>query len=236
MLFLATWWFWLVAIETTIIFWSLAYDRGDCASLSLIVFLTILYLIPGGATFYNWVSANPSMLLWIALVYFPLGAVWGVCKWLLYVYDKLDEYKAVLAGFETHYENKVETARKDLADAITIGKVPGDLDDIDNLFILPDRELVLQEYLKKEFGLKWAIKYPPQIGEHKADYIRWAGYWPFSIIYTFCSDFVRRIARVIYNAISERMQRMSEWVFAKAKVELPPPGKYDAKPARSYYR
>ena len=229
MAFLATWWFWLVALEIGLIFWFLAVDHGDWASYSVVAFLVLLWFVPGGSEFFLWASANPKTLGWVALGYFPLGAVWGVVKWMLFAYDRLDEFKEKASTFESFYARKVDALKTkheaEQAKRHTYGEIYGDeRDDRKELviaFTAPDKTKEFKDYLKKELGDFWPKKYPPQISDHKADYIRWMSYWPFSFIYTITHDFVRRVARAVYNAVSKYLQMISDWVFSRGDVQIP---------------
>ena len=235
MTFLATWWFWLVVLEIALIFWFLALDHGDWASYSLIVFLVLLWFIPGGADFFKWIAANPKTVGWVALAYFPIGAIWGVVKWLLFAYDRLDEYKTTMTEFPEHYDNRVSQLRSihesKHAKKKKEWEIYGDSKNEEayaelkekDPFVLPNRDKEMKDFLNRQLGHSWSKKYPPQISDHKGDYIRWLSYWPFSLLYTLTHDFIRRIARAFYNAISKYLQSISDWVFSHAKVDIPKP-------------
>ena len=60
----------------------------------------------------------------------------------------------------------------------------------------------------------------PQARKHKYDIMRWLGYWPFSMIWTLVSDFVKRVARAIYNMIHGILQSISNKIFADVKQDF----------------
>jgi hypothetical protein len=55
---------------------------------------------------------------------------------------------------------------------------------------------------------------PPQVGNHKADIIRWLSWWPFSVIGTILNDPFRRLFEAVYRGIAETLQRISIRAFA----------------------
>lgn len=55
--------------------------------------------------------------------------------------------------------------------------------------------------------------YPPSAMHHKSELIRWLLFWPFSLVYTFFGQFVRRICTAIYEVLSNAYQLMSNKVF-----------------------
>lgn len=62
--------------------------------------------------------------------------------------------------------------------------------------------------------------YPPSIAEHKADYLMWMTWWPFSATWTLLNDPIKRIGRIIYAKLAGMMGRMSAAVFAGRFTEL----------------
>jgi len=48
---------------------------------------------------------------------------------------------------------------------------------------------------------------------HKEQIMTWLTYWPLSVFWTVFDDFVKRVAKAIYNHISGYLQRMSDRVF-----------------------
>lgn len=96
------------------------------------------------------------------------------------------------------------------------------------LFLIDRKEeadLIKEEYSKldtKKADLKTYIKrdsryharsVPPKVRDHKEEIMLWACYWPFSLAWTVCGDFLARVWRRIYTVLSTFLQKMSDNVF-----------------------
>lgn len=57
---------------------------------------------------------------------------------------------------------------------------------------------------------------PVDASDHKADLIRWATYWPFSIVGTLLNDVVRRTWEYIYELLQSTYQRIADSMFKTA--------------------
>jgi len=202
--FIATWWFWIVFVEVIFVFAVLAYDKGTAATISLLVFGALLYWL-GDVDFITFFKENPSYLVYGALIYFPVGALWSTFKWFMFVLDRKTHYKEFKREFlNDHKLNGLQVT------------VPMNQRSVDNNLITKE---VLEHW--KNFCRPRAHQMEiPQVREHKYNIMRWMGYWPFSMIWTLISDFVRRVSRAIYNAIRDMLQAISDRVFADMKEDL----------------
>jgi hypothetical protein len=61
---------------------------------------------------------------------------------------------------------------------------------------------------------------PPSARQYAEDLIRWATYWPFSMIGFALNDVVRKTFRYIYELLQSTYQRMSNWVFRGATADM----------------
>jgi hypothetical protein len=62
---------------------------------------------------------------------------------------------------------------------------------------------------------------PPLVRENRSKVMRWIGYWPISLLSWLFNDMIRRIVKLIYNKIAERLQAIANRVFARVKDDLP---------------
>lgn len=144
-----------------------------------------------GVDYVSYIQENPLHLVYGALIYFPVGTAWAVFKWFLFVLDSKEEYKRV----------KSEFLNKDVGD------------------FRFKKEDTLREYAIRNSKYRYK-SFPPEPRDHKYDILRWLGYWPFNVISTFLSDFVKRISRACYNLVSDMLKSISNRVFADMKDDF----------------
>jgi hypothetical protein len=202
LVFIATWWFWIAVVELIFLFAVLAYDKGWAAGVSLPIFGVLLYWL-GDVDFITFFKENPSYLVYGALIYFPVGAAWATFKWFMLVSDKKTKYKESKADFLRRYnitDFNISMSEKSVNDGILDQKV------------LDAWKVTCRSY---PYDLQI-----PQAREYKYHIMRWLGYWPFSVVWTVISDFVRRISKAIYNAIHGALQAISNKIFADVKGDF----------------
>lgn len=92
-------WFWtLVAVEILLLFMFVEYENGIGATISVVGFGVLLQWF-GNVDIIDYVRAHPLFIVSATVVYFALGAVWGVIKWWLFCHDALEEYEERRAKF-----------------------------------------------------------------------------------------------------------------------------------------
>jgi len=73
---------------------------------------------------------------------------------------------------------------------------------------------------KKEWKNGYAgDKSAPLARRHKSKLLFWMSYWPASMLWTALDDFVTRFFKAIYNLITDRLQSISDKMFAEFKVD-----------------
>jgi hypothetical protein len=207
---LATWWFWLVLVEIVFVFAVLSYEKTWAANLSLLVFLGLLYW-PGGVNVFGYIIDNPWNTTLMALAYFPIGAGWATLKWFLFVLDQKNEYKEFKGKFfETNGLKGLKTT------------TPMNQTSVDSGLFTEELLEKWEEYLHNRYTpyRKNDLSSIPQARNHKYRILEWIGYWPFSVIHTLLSDFVKRISRAIYNMIQGWFQAISNKIYADMKADF----------------
>lgn len=191
---LATFWFWLVAIETIVIFTCVARDSGTVAAVSLIIFGALLYWV-ADVDFISWFGDNPEYLYFGVPGYFIVGFLWSLTKWILFLFDKKSE-------FNKEKQNFLMAAGLPPNTSLT-------------------HKAVEEGSLAQETLTKWkerrypATKRVPRVRDHKYDIMRWIGYWPFSLLWSLVDDFVKRISRAIYNLIHDIFQTIANKILSE---------------------
>lgn len=196
-------WFWaLVAVEIIILFCCVEWENGIGATISVAVFMTILYFM-GGMDFITYIKDNPWNIVIGAASYIVLGIMWGIVKWYLFVKDQLDDYEELkVKWLEEHHR-------------ITNTKVvPANL-----------RE-EWKSYLSRGQFRAWNDKRPPITGvapdpkKHADKIIRWMTFWVISLIWSIVNDFVKRIFKEIYKRIAGALYTMSLRAFSRTKQDF----------------
>jgi len=191
---LATFWFWLIAVEIIILFVCMARDSGAFATVSLVVFAPLLYW-GGGVDFVTWFGQNPEYLYYGIPGYFVVGLGWALLKWVLLLVDKREELKENQASFRKKHA---------LPDDVAL-----------------TQKSVSSGHLDKETLKKWRGRdvYPgpltaiPKARDYKYKIINWLSYWPFSMLWSLVDDFVRRISKAIYNLVHDLFQSIANKIF-----------------------
>jgi phosphate/sulfate permease len=128
---------------------------------------------------------------WV-LGYLVAGAVWSLIKWTVSVKKQDMKYKNFKADF----------LREEKATELT-----------------PALAAKLADKLDGRYG-KDITAEPPVARDHRSSLIRWATYWPFSMIGTALNDFVRKIFNYIYEMLQTTYQRISDHLFREATADM----------------
>lgn len=135
---------------------------------------------------------NPVKIAELTLIYFVMGACWGSLKWVSFVYEELDKFKAYKRGWLRDHG-------------------------IEHGLVVPDN---LIGAWKDNSQYRFKTNIVPQISEHKGDFTAWMTYWPFSLVWTLINDPIRRIFKAIYRRMASTMQKVSDRIFHDVTQEL----------------
>jgi len=116
--------------------------------------------------------------------YAAVGVLWGVMKWTLFVWARLDKLKAVRQRWIAD-EGRLPTTEKE--------------------------KMAYKLAVKDVFGYE-APK--PDPAKHKGRIIYWMSYWPFSAIWTLINDPIRRFYDFLYRRITNTLNGISDRMFA----------------------
>lgn len=134
-----------------------------------------------------------KVLLYIA-IYFAAGTSWSFAKWLMRLHKKNRLYEDFKADFLTKY--KVTALTGELAVKL---------------------ESEIQEFNGHTYDDEKKVPKEPLNARHfKGDLIRWATYWPFSMLGFALNDVVRKAWTFIYELFQSTYQRLSNYVFRGA--------------------
>jgi hypothetical protein len=196
-------WFWgLLAVTSLLLIYALECESGAGAT-SIVVGTLIALLVLGNAGWLGWIVANPlTLLLWVA-GYLSVGVGYGVVKWWLYVLGAADKYRDVRYAWLKR--NALDESSPNLPaykDALKTGVLGA---------------IVMDSW--KEYTKNRGLKLPTVHGS-KGRIVTWMAYWPWSAIWTFVNDPVRRFFNWAYGRVSGILQRISDRVFKDIDTRL----------------
>jgi hypothetical protein len=184
-----TLWFWLLMLLSFIVITAFVENEvGTGATITLIITVLLLDLLCKVPVF-KVILGHPLRTLELVALYFVLGAVWGVVKWVFYLKDNLSRYN----------EARVEFLKDKRADEMT-----------------PELASKFQDYLANNYRRSERVEINPQVAEHKEDILRWMTYWPFSGLWTIINDPVRKLFKVAFASIQGGLQKLSDRMFRNA--------------------
>lgn len=184
-----TFWFWVPLFGFMIwAFIGIAQDHGPGTTLPIllaVLFLAVATNINPLAYVWNYPIES---LLW-AGAYIAVGLTWCFVKWSFYLLNRRDEARAIKKKWMQKGNNSEEF----------------------NEWMIQN----LNSYNSnlREFGVYNDLSYPPNASQHKDDIIFWMSYWPFSFIWTFLNDPLRRMWIWLQEKFSGSMQRISNAIF-----------------------
>jgi len=199
---LGTLWFWIVVVETIILFASviLGEDEGKhyFTSISLVISLLLLQYV-AGIDVLSWLVNHGSSLLIYLCSHFTMGTLWSVFKWYWFVQNSLEEYRQRKTRFLMEFN----------PDSARTGIMPPEL-----------KTKWEKEITAKYYGNTIKLEYPPNIKDHKNKVATWIFYWPISMTCSLLGDFTSWLANKIVSFIKRVYNFISDLVFSELKKDL----------------
>ena len=121
LMFLASWWFWLVLAEIIVLCVLVEYEEGFWGLASIGVFLVLMWWL-AGVDFAGFLRDNWGALLTWALVYIPIGSAWGFFKWWFYVHGIKDKARDYLRRNEESLTQNFKQRNKKFLDSRSFEK------------------------------------------------------------------------------------------------------------------
>ena len=172
---LAFWGFWVVALVGVCVLVALTENEhyGWATGLFAVFFGALAWL--GIFNLYNFTLYHPGQLLARVGIYLGIGIVWGAIKWWRYCVKERNRYE----------EAKSDFLKANNAQELTPG-----------LRVLWTKKLKDASRFDRHYVLHAEA---PDAKNHKEKICNWMYLWPFSMLGTILSDFVRKIWDAIYD-------------------------------------
>lgn len=195
-LFSPLWWLLFIAASGLII-WALEEENGLWATVVFVASILLMTFF-GTMPTLDWFLAHQWTILTAIGAYFIAGAVWGYAiKWYFFCIAKREKYEDIkrhwLRNMGYPNEKTIPASMKDKwAEEIKRNHS-------DYFYWGPNREKIIQ--IETRY---W---------DHKARTLRWAVYWPWSVLWSIFDDVIRNIFRHLQRFFSGIMEWISNFVF-----------------------
>lgn len=189
-------WFWsLVISELIALFIFMEKESGVGATVSLAATLGALQWF-GNVDIIGFAMHNPWSSFFLAIMYVMIGVSWGIIRWFLFCKKRAEKYNMIKQEYME-------------SEGIT------DIND-------GNHKRRFKSYVESasrniDGGNLWVA---PSPAKHKADIIRWMGFWFVSLCWTFIDDFVKEFFNIIYYKLAGVYSRISKNIFKNIETEL----------------
>ena len=172
---------WICGIEIGFLFLLVINELEFQAGVSIGIFALVVQFL-AKVDIISYVRSHGMTLLCWALAYLALGVIWGLAKWYFFVRGKREKYLEI----ENIHQKALNRLPKEAMD--TVRRIQEDF----------------KNDVKRQVG-----NIPPQANDHKARIIGWIAYFPISLFWTICRDFLTSLFKRIYESLAGVFQRIS---------------------------
>ena len=193
---IAAWGFWSVVIVVLAVFIALTEGEhwGWASTLFVGVFASLWTL--GVFNIWKYAVQHPASLAYWFCSYIGIGLVWGAIKWYFYCRKQRRLY---------------EEAKADFLEA-------NDATEMTALLRVAWTEKLNHQTGYERYHLI-SIK-PPEANKNKEKIMNWMYLWPFSILGTFLSDFVREVWEWLYERMGKIYDNIAKMVWKGVEEDL----------------
>lgn len=180
-------WIWMVAFTCLFLADVILCEADEFAwgTTLLIVGTAAFSWLGAGINPFTWAWHNLGDLSLFFLTYFVIGGLWSVAKWYFFLLKLRNQLKEDITSWESRKAHWDETQKK-ATGAATLPR-------LDDRPRRPERSFAINS---------------------KGRIMGWIGHWPFSMLGVLFGDFLTKIVKSIYNALSSLYDRVSNSMFA----------------------
>jgi hypothetical protein len=198
--------FWLLVLIDFIIITALVENESGTWATVVAVLTVLGFNFVEKGQIFKTIHDNPLHTAELIGLYFVLGASWSFFKWWTFLHKEDKKYQEFKAEFLEKYK----------ATALT-----------------PELSVKLEDALNEKNRFadenKRVHDVPPSARKFKAVLVRWATYWPFSMVGFALNDIVRKAWNYIYDLFQTTYQRISNYMFRSAVADRAMAAEYRAK-------
>lgn len=178
--------FWYIpfAVEALVLLVLIAMEMGGWATTTMLATIVVMHMF-GFVNVFGTITSHYQTFLIGVPIYIAVGVIWSFVKWIVFVYNRKEEYERAK---EAYFERNPNHEHCDWV-----------------------------EYVKNSRQNNYAlnnITKPPQASQYKSKITTWMFYWPWSMLSTLFSDFIRRLYTFIYSRIKEVYQKISDKIYS----------------------
>lgn len=205
--------FWVfVGIVSILLAYFVEEGRGFKATLTMILALLVWYLMSDvkiGAIF-----RDPVRVLAWAGIYVGIGIIWSIGKWTWALFQLRKKVREIKDEF---------LKSKDVSEFL---KSKG-IQVAENTVIPVQLEKEWAKYFRDRLHYSSYMsrfegeEIPPLARRNKAMLVRWAAYWPWSVLGTIIRDWVKDVFNFLFRMVTGIYQAIADRMFKDLKKDLP---------------
>lgn len=191
------WWYFVTVVYIFLAIWST--DNGSLGwSLFTLGAYLAFFSFLGKVNIFTYIFFHPLPALMCVGGYFLVGFGWSFLKWWLFVLDSAEAYKGEMKRFLKEHAPDIPAGSDHRSFEEFISKKSGTM-----LKVEWANHIQFKDEFKK-----------PVVAKNKERISVWIVYWPFSMVWSFLKDFVRRFVehlvlkcKKLYQTITNRAYR-----------------------------
>lgn len=182
----------LMLVACGFLMWAVEYNRWGFASITLLGTFGVLALI-WKIDVFKYIWHHPLSFVVLLLQYFVVGAIWSIIKWWHFVRRRRDLYDEAYHEYaKLHNQLRTPLSPSDKVDFI--------------------RFMSIHTPKYNHYG---ELPYNrPTTRDHKSRIMTWMAYWPWSFIWTFINDPVKRIFKWMYRRLQAVYEGIVDRIYA----------------------
>ena len=226
-----TFWGWgLILAELVIVFPCVAYERSECAFISVVIFAVVAYFLIGlnvAATVWH----HPFWTIFYVFAYFVVGAVWSRYQWKRFVvrcrkeFDK--RYRSFIEDMTRKLQKPAPETRMDARSSASPPKtVFSDMDEPTKATALAELGAkkipeALLDHWHETLRVAWSSgTYPPSPTNNKNRITSWIAFWPWSVVWYIIRDVFLELVDWMYRKLANMYWSISFGQFADVDPRL----------------
>jgi len=227
--------FWpcLLIFSELILLIFLAYHDNALMSFISFVVAGLILMFISQINIFKYVWTNPGQVfLWVLIYYIPIGLIWSVFRWGIYVYGEKRDILANQQRFLSRMKRRfavTDDRNVDLAvkwfrqrGGISITRENLSKDQMEDFTTHVMESLNLGKIPDILLG-EWESEYAcekPSIKDSAEKAVSWIAFWPFSMICYCFSDLLIDVARWVRRKFSHVYDLITNWIFKDVDPRL----------------
>lgn len=195
-------WYWLLLIESILLFILVINEHETAATISIFIFAMLVHFFTN-INVIVFLKTHWHVGLELSVIYAAIGVGWSLAKWYFYVRDKKTQYIALVEKLK---KDEIENQRRHEEQEQFLKQ--RSLERGQKYTPSEAHKLDFPREIENRLG-----EIPPLARRHKGEIVSWISYWPISVVWTLLDDFMKKLFNEIYNLFAGVFQRISNSQF-----------------------